>query len=215
MRFIAWINRTNNVVRLCVAAINGLIVALILGTHRQATVHLMSAWLAFSFTYLFFSWVTILSCTPPQIKEVAKKQDSGRTVLFLFVLLAACISLVAILLLYASGGEKTGLALLTHIMLTLGSVGAAWTMVHTTFCFKYAHIYYSDGGLDFPGEKNPDYMDFIYFSFVIGTTFQVSDVAINNKRIRRIAWAHGLLSFAFNTIVLALSINIISSLIDK
>lgn len=215
MTFFSLINRTNNIVRLSIALVNAILVVLVLTSLHKPAVHWMSAWLAFSLTHLFFSWTTILSCSPAQIKEVAKKQDSGRTILSLFVLLAACISLIAILLLYVSAGEKSGGALLTHVLLTLGSVGAAWTIVHTTFSFKYAHLYYSYGGLDFPGEKNPDYMDFIYFSFVIGTTFQVSDVSISNKRIRRTAWIHGLISFAFNTTILALSINIISSLIGK
>lgn len=71
------------------------------------------------------------------------------------------------------------------------------------------------GGLEFPNEKKPDYLDFTYFAFVIGMTFQVSDVDITSKRIRRLAWMHGVLSFAFNTIIVALTINIISGLVQK
>jgi uncharacterized membrane protein len=71
------------------------------------------------------------------------------------------------------------------------------------------------GGLEFPGNEEPAYMDFVYFSFVIGMTFQVSDVQITSKRIRQLAWIHGVLSFAFNTFIVALSINIIAGLIQK
>jgi uncharacterized membrane protein len=69
------------------------------------------------------------------------------------------------------------------------------------------------GGLEFPDEKNPDYLDFVYFSFVVGMTFQVSDVEISSRPIRRLVLLHGLISFAFNTAIVALSINVISSLV--
>jgi uncharacterized membrane protein len=94
-------------------------------------------------------------------------------------------------------------------------------MVHTTFCFHYAHLYYDDadedteifaGGLDFPNEKTPDYMDFVYFSFGIGMSFQVSDVDITSKTIRRLVLLHGLLAFGLNTFVVALTINLIAGL---
>ena len=97
----------------------------------------------------------------------------------------------------------------------------SWVLVHTTFCFHYAHLYYDDskdsteihaGGLDFPEEKKPDYIDFVYFSFIIGMTFQVSDVAITSRTIRRLALLHGLISFGLNTFVVALTINLIAGL---
>jgi uncharacterized membrane protein len=215
MKFLHFINKLSNGIRLIIAACLGATVAILLSNMSQPSIHWMSAWLTFSFTHLFFSWTTILSCNVSDIKKIAKAQDSGRTVLSLFVLLATGISLIAILLLYVSGGEKSGSALFTHVLMTLLSVGTAWAMVHTTFMFKYAHLYYTDGGLDFPGESNPNYMDFVYFSFVIGTTFQVSDVSISSSRIRRTAFIHGVLSFSFNTIILALSINIIASLLQN
>jgi uncharacterized membrane protein len=97
----------------------------------------------------------------------------------------------------------------------------SWAIIHTTFGFHYANRYYDDaegdpkihaGGLDFPNEKNPDYLDFAYFSFVIGMTFQVSDVTITSRKIRRLALLHGLISFALNTFVVALTINLIAGL---
>ena len=97
----------------------------------------------------------------------------------------------------------------------------SWIVVHTTFCFHYTHLYYSDdpanpdthaGGLDFPGDQKPDFLDFAYFSFVIGMTFQVSDVQITSVRLRRLALVHGLLSFGLNTFVVALVVNLIAGL---
>src|SRR5690606_27864512 len=106
------------------------------------------------------------------------------------------------------------------------AVICAWLLVHTLFTFRYAHLFYSRlgeeqersgfiGGLDFPKETKPDYLDFTYFSFVIGMTFQVSDVEISSRRIRRLALMHAVVSFIFNTVILALSINIILGIIQK
>ena len=97
----------------------------------------------------------------------------------------------------------------------------SWLMVHTIFAFHYAHLYYRDDtddsskhaeGLEFPGEKKPDYIDFVYFSFVVGMTFQVSDTAVTSRSIRRLVILHGLLSFGLNTFVVALTINLIAGL---
>ena len=108
-----------------------------------------------------------------------------------------------------------------HVSLTFLALGFSWLLIHTRFAFHYAHRYYNickqqdtqiDGGLDFPGEREPDYLDFAYFSFVIGTTFQVSDVEITSRTLRRTVLVHGLLSFALNTFVVALTINIIAGL---
>jgi uncharacterized membrane protein len=91
------------------------------------------------------------------------------------------------------------------------------------FALRYAHLFYSApisssedyaGGLQFPEEKAPDYLDFAYFSFVVGMTCQVSDVQITSRSIRRLALAQGILSFAFNTVILALTVNIISGLLQ-
>jgi len=96
----------------------------------------------------------------------------------------------------------------------------SWVLVHTLFTFHYANMYYfklndhksDEASLIFPGKAKPDYLDFAYFSFVIGMTFQVSDVEIASQRIRRIALIHGLLSFTLNTFVVALTINLIAAL---
>ncbi|MGZ4001637.1 MAG: DUF1345 domain-containing protein, partial [Mucilaginibacter sp.] len=112
-----------------------------------------------------------------------------------------------------------------HILLSICAVIVSWWHVHTVFTMRYAHLYYDTncddgsarkgGGLQFPGADEPDYLDFVYFSFVLGMTFQVSDVEISSRQIRRLAWVHSLISFAFNTAIVALSINIISGLVSQ
>jgi uncharacterized membrane protein len=114
-----------------------------------------------------------------------------------------------------------------HVGFAILSVALSWIMIHTIFAIRYTHLYYNlmyeermsqkehKGGLIFPSDEPPDYFDFAYFSFVIGMTWQVSDVQITSKRIRRIVLLHALLSFLYNTVILALSINIISNLIQQ
>jgi len=97
-----------------------------------------------------------------------------------------------------------------------------WLLIHTTFIFRYAHLFYYDSdqdgtaqrGLDFPGTKDPDDYDFAYFSFVIGMTFQVSDVQITDPGVRSLALVHALLSFGYNTAIIALGVNLASSLLN-
>jgi uncharacterized membrane protein len=99
-------------------------------------------------------------------------------------------------------------------------VVASWTVTHTVFALHYAHHYYGDGpapgadddrgGLAFPGEEPPDYWDFLYFSFVVGMTCQVSDVQVTSRAMRRMTLMHGVLSFFFNTVILALSVNLLA-----
>ncbi|MEI9804579.1 MAG: DUF1345 domain-containing protein [Pseudolabrys sp.] len=106
-----------------------------------------------------------------------------------------------------------------HSLLAMVTILVSWAFVHTIFTLHYAHEYYGErrdgiiGGLEFPGDKVPDYWDFLYFSMVIAMTSQVSDVNITSKVIRRLATVHGVLSFFFNLTVLALTVNMISNLI--
>ncbi len=184
---------------------------------------ILITWVSFALAVIVLDWIIILKAHPREIKKIAKLQDSSRTIIFLFVIAASIVSLGAILFLLSSSKSHDHSHLTRHVLLAMGSVIVSWWLVHTLFTMRYAHMYYDVdtddgqtrpyGGLDFPEEKEPDYLDFVYFSFVVGMTFQVSDVEISARDIRRLAWLHGLISFAFNTAIVALSINIISSLI--
>ncbi|MDB4924625.1 DUF1345 domain-containing protein [Mucilaginibacter sp.] len=180
-------------------------------------------WVAFALAVIIMDWIIILNAHPREIRKIAKLQDSSRTLIFLFVVAASIISLGAILFLLKSTKGQAEADVTGHILLAMASVIVSWWLVHTLFTMRYAHMYYDTdmddgqtkplGGLQFPDETEPDYLDFIYFSFVIGMTFQVSDVEISDRHMRRLAWMHGLISFAFNTTIVALSINIVSSMI--
>lgn len=177
-------------------------------------------WVAFALAIIIMDWIIIFNAHPKEIRKIASLQDSSRTLIFLFVIAASLISLGAIIfLLKGTKGQATA-DVTGHILLAMASVIVSWWLVHTLFTMRYAHLYYNAidgetipvGGLEFPNEKEPDYFDFVYFSFVIGMTFQVSDVEVSERPIRRLVLMHGLISFAFNTAIVAFSINVLSSL---
>lgn len=177
-------------------------------------------WIAFAITYLSLDWIIILKRSVEQIQEMAKKDDGSVVFVFFIVLLAAFASMFAVLFLTVSK-EKSNETL--TVIASVVAMLLSWAMVHTQYIFHYAHEYYDDDdegsgekaeGLDFPGDEDPDYMDFAYFSFCLGSTFQVSDVDITSKLIRKIVFVHGLLAFFMNTFVVALTINIVAGLSD-
>lgn len=177
------------------------------------------AWVAYALTHLLIMWVIIANVHPRELPKLSRSEDSNRTVFLILVIVAATASLIAIVALLNSADENLPAYLKPYYMaLVLIAVASSWSLVHTVFVFRYAHLYYGNGlekgkrpkGLEFPNESEPDYLDFAYFSFVIGMTSQVSDVAISSKLMRRTALAHGVLSFGFNAIIIALTISGIS-----
>lgn len=142
----------------------------------------------------------------------ASALDDGRITILFLSTGAAVASLAAILIDMAQARHTADSDLATALAVI--TVLLSWTFVHTVFAFTYAHDYYRYGsGLTFPGTPEPDYWDFAYFSFVVGATAQVSDVAITSSSIRRLALAHGIIAFFFNTAILALGVNLAASLV--
>lgn len=184
----------------------------------------MIAWNASALCLLALTWLMMFRSNLRQMRRRAQRQDPGRRAIFIFVVAAATVSILAIgfLLKSTPKGSSAGLVTL-HLTLSAVTIIDSWLLTHTMFALRYAHIYYLDdsatpiideiGGLDFPNEKQPDYWDFLYFALVLGMTFQVSDVQITSRRLRRLATIHGVLSFFFSTAILALSINLIAGII--
>lgn len=209
--------------RLVFAALASVSVVLMTG-HLRLPVEIVVAWNAFALTVLVLAWVRIFLGKPEKYLASAKLQDSSRSTIFLFVIIAACVSIFGVIYLLGTAKSLERAGLTKHVMLAIATVVGSWGLIHTLFTLHYAHTYYGDrdddncpgrhGGLDFPGEENPDYLDFAYFSFVLGMACQVSDVQVSDRGLRRLALFHGMLSFAFNTIILALSLNIVSGLLS-
>ena len=205
-------------------ALSAIIFFFIRHSFSAAEVALLT-WSAFTLSVIVLEWIIILTCDPREVRKVASLEDYSRTLIFILVLTAAVVSLGAVIFLLKSSKQASEAEVASHVLLSIASVVTSWWLVHTIFTMRYAHLYYSTnpdnagkkplGGLQFPGDQEPDYLDFVYFSFVLGTTFQVSDVEISSRRIRRLALIHGLIAFAFNTAILALSINVVSGMVSK
>jgi uncharacterized membrane protein len=150
------------------------------------------------------------------IRERASKEDEGRGAILVLTVTATLASLAAIVVLLGQGKNNDTPSQLTVACTT---ILLSWAFVHLIFATHYAHEFYSEGsaasGLKFPGGEKPDYLDFVYFSFVIGMTFQVSDVAVTSRSIRETVLAHAIVSFLFNVALLAIVINIAAGAIGK
>lgn len=178
---------------------------LVPGTWRLTT-RLLLGWDISLTLYLVLAYTTIIRCDANYMRRQAALQDDGRFLILVLTSTAAFASIAAIVL--ELGGTQHQPA---QLALAIATIALSWAAIHTTFALHYAHEYYRGGrsrGLAFPGDDNPDYWDFVYFSFVVGMTAQVSDVGITDKIIRRTATAHGIVSFFFNTALLALTVNI-------
>jgi uncharacterized membrane protein len=207
-------------------AVGVLVFVATLGLHRLP-LQLILSWNAFAITAVLLSWIRIIFADAKSAVLTAKLQDASRTVIFSLVLVGACASLFAVAFLLGTAKGTSGARLGEHVGLAAFTVVHSWFLIHTVFTMHYAHAYYRaedpdergrhGAGLNFPGEDDcePDFLDFAYFSFVIGMTFQVSDVAITSQLIRRLSLVHALLSFLFNTVILALAINLASSLVGS
>ena len=178
------------------------------------------AWDTFCFCMIMLSWILFFTTTSSELCNIVEKQDDGLKVIFVIVLVAIGLSLFGTLLLLNSKGESS-FNKIFHTIVSLSPVLLSWLLLHTTFAIRYAHLYHDHnhlntgsnvGGIDFPTKEPPDYIDFAYFSFVIGMTFQVSDVEISSRVIRRFVLMHSLISFAYNTFIVALTINFIAGL---
>jgi len=176
---------------------------------RPAT-RVLVGWDIYVGLYLALVAHVVTVCDVHRIRQRAAREDEGQATILVLTVTAALASLGAIVAELGSSAGATRRP--SHVALAALTILLSWAFIHTIFALHYAHEFYDDtdgGGLAFPGgDLEPDYWDFVYFSFVIGMTSQVSDVGITSKRIRRTVVAHGVVAFAFNAALLALSVNI-------
>jgi uncharacterized membrane protein len=223
MRFVDLISRQDARHRLVLGLAAGAAVFFAARGNLRLWSAAIAGWNAVALIILALDWMTILMTPQRKIRQLAQQQDLSRFLVFLFVVVTASAALFAVGFLISVKRSQSGGHLIIHLLLTLLTVIFSWTLVHTVYGLRYAHAFYGDsdepgvnrhaGGLIFPGDRPPDYFDFAYFSFVIGMTCQVSDVQITSRRMRRITLFHSILSFGFNTMILALLINTVSGLL--
>jgi len=199
------------------------VMSVLLPVEVSLSARVLCLWDTAMFVFLGLTWFLMYHTPPRVVRKKAQQEDLGRLIILSFIMAAAAFSVAAIAFLLKDSKTLTGWILGAHITLAIGTIVGAWLLVHTIFALHYARSYYQDGHLtlkecqlqklNFPNEIEPDYWDFLYFSFVIGMTSQVSDVAIISRQIRRLSLCHGVLSFFFNTAIVAMSINIIAGII--
>jgi uncharacterized membrane protein len=177
------------------------------------------AWNAAASIYLLSAMHMMFSVSTSGIRQRALAQDEGQRVILGLVVLSAFVCLAAVVIELGSAKTMNGSLRLEHVAHAVLTIASSWFFTQVMFAQHYAHHYYfslenqQPGGLQFPEEPLPDYMDFLYMSCVIGTSGQTADVTFTGRSMRRIGLLHCLLCFFFNTTVLALTVNMASSLI--
>jgi uncharacterized membrane protein len=180
------------------------------------------SWDIFGLIMIVWLWNIFFKMDAATLRKHARVEDTSRLVSFFVVITTVIISLMGILIIL-NNKTKGMVNQHLHAPVSIIGVGISWFLLHSIFTTRYAHLYYGGssmhddpdeicGGIEFPNDSDPDYLDFAYFSFVIGMTFQVSDTNISFKRIRRNVLFHSLLSFVYNTIIVAISISVIINL---
>jgi uncharacterized membrane protein len=160
-------------------------------------------------------WPRILRMDAEQAKANARDEDFSRVSGDLVLLVASVASLIAIFYLVDEAGRRHGAAKVTLAVLAVAVVVLSWLLVQTVYTVRYGDLYYGDpiGGIDFNDDDPPDYHDFLYVAFTIGMTYQVSDTTLRTKAVRRTAIRQAVLSFVFVTVILAVTINVVASLL--
>jgi uncharacterized membrane protein len=199
-------------VRLAVGTIVGVAAGVLVPATVGPTLRLIAGWDAAALTMAGLAWWFIARVPATTTRAWAASEDPGRRFVGATATITSFFSLLATG--FALRGARTCAADNRPFFLALGLVGvaAAWALTHTTYTLRYAHLYYRDGveregGLDFPGNDHPAYIDFAYYAFTIGMCFQVSDVTIKSPALRRATLFHALLSFVYNTVILAIALN--------
>ncbi len=183
--------------------------------------HFVLSWDVGAAVFLVLWAITMIRTPIWDMPKRAKAQQSGEWTVFAVTLAGIVASIVAIVIEFRDITNLKNQARDVHLGLVIATLLVSWLTMQLVFALRYAHEFYSisdgsgttDGGLDFPHEPEPDYFDFFYFGMVLGMTFQVSDVNITSRKIRRLATLHGFIGFVFNTVILALTVNIAAGLL--
>ena len=205
--------------RLMTAFAIGVAADLLAPRELPLSTRLLIAWDVGVTLYVALAWSMMWRANIDRMRKSAREQDDGAPVMLVLTVVAGLTSLAAIVIELAGIKSSSHAWQGLHLLLAGTTIVCSWTFVHTAFALHYAHEFYlfkEDTGrqpLSFPDAEQPGYWDFLYFSFVIGTTCQTADVSITSPEMRKLALLHGIVAFFFNTTLLALGINIAAGLI--
>lgn len=187
------------------------------------TTRVILAWDAGVLCFLILVTQMMCGCGITRIQARAATQDEGRGLILGLSIIAAIAAVIAIGVELKLAKDVHGLERSMRVLLAFSTMALSWAFVHVIFALHYAHEYYAPDptedeeealryGLHFPGEQLPDYWDFIHFALVIGVGCQTADIEFTSRAQRRIGTVHCVVSFIFNTMVLALTINLLAGL---
>lgn len=211
--------------RLFVSLFAGVLTGLVLPDDWEDVTRALLGWNAGVIAYLVLSAELMARATRESMMRRSQFEDEGRVLILVLSILTACASMGAIVLELGSAKNLAGGLKAAHLGLAIVTVVASWTFIHLMFTFHYAHEYYFEratspdrkpelrGGLIFPGTDQPNYVDFLYFAYVIGVACQTADVSTSSPTMRAVALAQGMLAFFYNTTILALMVNIASGIL--
>jgi len=200
--------------RLILAIAGGLIAWLVAAWPIAATTRALLAWDVAGLVLVGVAGLIITRSDARETRRRAAAYDPGRRVVWILVLIASTVSLLAATIVVRQGRE--GMRAL-HVALCVATVAISWLVTHSAFTLRYAHLYYREddegiGGAEFPGGAPPSYLDFAYLAFTIGMTFQVSDTQVSSRQIRQTVLVHAMLSFVYSTAILAFILNLVASM---
>jgi uncharacterized membrane protein len=214
----AWLRVLQARQRLFYALIIGAVLFVFLPSSWRLTTRLVLSWDVLTLTYLATTAHLIAKSTTETCRRRAARYDEGDWLILVITLFGVTFSFATIVMELAAG-KAEGASLLLTFMITAVTVALSWAFTHMIFALHYANLYYradasgEHGGLIFPGQREPDYRDFVYYSFVIACAAQTADVSTVSSDMRRVTLIHCVTAFAFNSAILALMINITASLI--
>jgi uncharacterized membrane protein len=204
------------ITRISLAFVFGIVISVLVGIFVSWNYAPLVLWDVTALVILVPLLITVFRFNGAQTKKFASREDPGRGVADVILILASIVSLGAVGALFLQSGNSSGTTQLVQIAVGLVSVVISWTIIHTVYMLRYADLYFKgDGGIDF-NEKDsaykPTYSDFAYIAFTIGMTYQVSDTNIHTHELRKAALYHALLSFVFGTAIIASTINFVAGL---
>ncbi len=209
--------------RLMVSVLVGFAIGALLPSDLPLATRFLIAWNGAVVLYLALALAMMAGSDEPMMRQRAAIEDDGKLAVLALAILAALVSLVAIGVELLIIKDAADAARWPRVALSAGTILTSWTFIHVIFTQHYAHEFYSErhadaaghmvhtGGLAFPGDEPPAYIDFSYFSFTIGVANQTADISITSREMRKLALIHSVLSYLFNTTILALTINIATS----
>jgi len=202
-------------IRPTVAGILGAAVTVVVAIIGAWQLALLTGWLTMASVFLLLTWLAVHHLDADQTRAMAAREDGSRAITDITLIVASIVSLGAVGLVIVDAGQSGSASSLAQVFLSVLSVIASWTVIHTLFTLRYARLYFLDGtegGIDFGSDDRPRYSDFAYVAFTLGMTYQVSDTTLRSARLRATALRHALLSYLFGAVIIAVTINLVAGL---